>query len=299
MLDRSWKTFIAVAQTRSLSRAAERLFLTPAAVMKQMNALEERLGLRLLERSNRGVKLTEAGEYLLGEALRLSSRADGALERARELERRGARSVRVGSSFLNPAQKLVDLWSRVGTADIGVRIVPYSDERGRILDVVASLGRELDFMCGVFGSRLMFERAGFLELGRLALCVAVPKGHRLAGRERLSLADLAGERLIMCRRGDAEQLDAPRAELERSCPGLTVVDTDFFYDLDTFNEAALSGSLLLSFEMWSGVHPALVTLPLDWDYTVSYGLLHAPDISGAPAEFAARLREALRGAGEK
>lgn len=71
MYDRQLLTFVRVAETGSLTQAAEKLYITPAAVMKQMNALEARLELRLIERSNQGVRLTRAGEYLYGEALKL------------------------------------------------------------------------------------------------------------------------------------------------------------------------------------------------------------------------------------
>ena len=55
------KTFILVADRGSLSKAAEDLFVTPASIMKQMNALEDRLHLKLLKRTNQGIELSDAG----------------------------------------------------------------------------------------------------------------------------------------------------------------------------------------------------------------------------------------------
>ena len=55
------ETFIAVAESGSFSKAAERLFMSPTAVMKQINSLEKHLDLRLFERRPSGIKLTCSG----------------------------------------------------------------------------------------------------------------------------------------------------------------------------------------------------------------------------------------------
>ena len=52
------KTFICVVDCGSLNKAAERLFLTPTAVMKQMNLLEKQLNLKLIQRTNRWILAT-------------------------------------------------------------------------------------------------------------------------------------------------------------------------------------------------------------------------------------------------
>ena len=61
-------TFIAVADYGSFTKAAEHLFISPTAVMKQMNALEIHLNLKLIERTTSGVHLTPAGEVIYRDA---------------------------------------------------------------------------------------------------------------------------------------------------------------------------------------------------------------------------------------
>jgi DNA-binding transcriptional LysR family regulator len=75
--------FHAVAETGSLSKAAERLYITQPAVSRQLKALEDALGLALLDREPRGVRLTEAGLVLHDYASRifaLSARARASME---------------------------------------------------------------------------------------------------------------------------------------------------------------------------------------------------------------------------
>ena len=59
------RLFAAVAELESFTRAAERLGMTAGAASKQISALEERMQARLLERTTRSVRLTDAGRALL------------------------------------------------------------------------------------------------------------------------------------------------------------------------------------------------------------------------------------------
>ena len=146
--------------------------------------------------------------------------------------------MRIGTSLLNPAGVLVDLMGRRGGGPEGVdvRIVPF---------------------------------------GEYAVCFAVPSGHRLAGAKSLKPEDLRGERLMMCRRGDAEALDGLRDMLEEKYPEIEIVDAPYFYDAGVFNKSERSGCILLTLDAWAGVHPSLVTIPAEWDYRVPYGLLYS------------------------
>lgn len=68
MYDPALETYREVAECGSFTKAADKLYLTPTAVMKQMNAFESRVGAKLFERTPSGVKLTPAGEMLLKDA---------------------------------------------------------------------------------------------------------------------------------------------------------------------------------------------------------------------------------------
>lgn len=75
--------FIAVAQERHLGRAAERLHLSQPPLTRQIQALEEELGVLLFVRTARGMVLTQAGETLLKDALNVRNLVDVAAERTR------------------------------------------------------------------------------------------------------------------------------------------------------------------------------------------------------------------------
>ena len=276
MRDKLLAAFITAAERGSFAKAAESMLLTSASVMNQINALEAEVGARLFERTSRGVALTSAGESFYRDAKRIAAELEEAASRARDAaEGRGA--VRIGTSLLNPAGVLVDLIGRSGGAARGVQIqiVPFDDDGESILATLSSLGRRIDIIVGPCGSRLWHSLCGVSVLGEYRLCCAVPANHRLAGAKLLRPEDLRGERRMMGRRGDAEILDGLRDLLEEKYPEIEIVDAPYFYDAGVFNKSERAGCLLLTLDAWAGVHPALVTIPVEWDYRVPYGLLYS------------------------
>ena len=293
MYSQQIKTFIQVADRGSLSKAAEDLYVTPASVMKQMNALENRLELTLLKRTNQGIELTEAGRYIYDFAKKMIAESEDAVLKAKSIQQREIKTIRVGSSFLNPSNVLTDLWNKISdfSTEYRIKIVPYNDDHEQILSVVASLGKTMDFMVGVFGSQQMLSISEFYELGRCHLCIAVPRNHQLASKDKLSLNDLHGEHLIVVKSGDALYLDDLREMLKMSHPQIIFEDAHYFYDIETFNTCEATGSLLLTLDAWSDIHPSLVTLPVEWNFTVPYGLLYSPNISNEATDFLNIIKE--------
>ena len=133
----------------------------------------------------------------------------------------------------------------------------------------------------------------FYELGRYHLCVAVPGNHRFASKTKLSLNDLHGEHLVVVKSGDALHLDKLREILKMTHPQIILEDAPYFYDLETFNACEVTGSLLLTLDAWADIHPSLVTLPVEWDYTVPYGLLYSPELSDEAAAFLKIIEQAI------
>ena len=103
------RTFLAVCDAGSFTAAAQNLFITPGAVMQQINSLEKDLGVKLLIRSQSGVTVTAAGEYLREKALEIIRRSE---DIRRELQALDASAYRicVGTSLFEKCRLLYDLW---------------------------------------------------------------------------------------------------------------------------------------------------------------------------------------------
>src|SRR5271168_3821254 len=95
---RHLRYFVAIAEERSFTRAAERLWITQPGLSTQIRRLERELGVQLFERHTRGADLTDAGELLLERARAALAAADVARATGRDIESGIAGSVRLGLS---------------------------------------------------------------------------------------------------------------------------------------------------------------------------------------------------------
>ena len=82
---------------------------------------------------------------------------------------------------------------------------------------------------------------------------------------------------MMVPRGDSDTNDMIRNDLEKNHPKIRIEDTPQNYDLTVFNRCAETDRVLLMTECWQEVHPGLVSIPVDWDYNIPYGLLYSKD----------------------
>lgn len=275
-------TFMAVAECGSFTKAAELLFISPTAVMKQMNTLESRLNLKLIERTPKGVRLTRGGEVIYRDAQFLADYSKKSLAEAKAAMDRYNTTFCVGTSLLNPAKPFMDLWYKINQSfpDYKLHLVPFEDDHEGILAEIGKLGEKFDFLIGVCDSKAWLSLCNFLPLGRYKKMVAVSREHPLAAKECIDITNLYGETLMMVCAGDSGVNDIIRDDLEKNHPRISIEDTPPFYDLSVFNRCAETGRVLLTTECWKDVHPGLVSIPVNWDYSIPYGLLYSLNAHG-------------------
>lgn len=161
-----------------------------------------------------------------------------------------------------------------------LHLVPFEDNHEGILNEISQLGGEFDFLIGVCDSKAWLSLCRFLPIGKYRKMVAVSREHHLALRSSLEIEDLYGETLMMVKRGDSDVNDFIRNELEVHHPQIQIIDTPQFYDMSVFNCCAESGNVLLTLECWQEVHSGLITIPVNWEYSIPYGLLYSFDAPG-------------------
>ena len=197
---RRLRAFVAIAEEQHITRAAERLSVQQPSLTRLLQGLEAELGVRLVQRTTRGVRLTEAGRALLDEARAVLARAEGVAETVRRAARGEQGRLRIGftsSAALHPVVSSALRQFREASPFIAIAL----EEAGTGELVEALLHERLDaaFVRSPVGSVPGLLVDDVLDEPML---VALPAGHPLAvgTGTPLPLSDLAGESFILYRR---------------------------------------------------------------------------------------------------
>ncbi len=289
-------TFICVVECGSFNKASEKLYISPPAVIKQINLLEESLNLKLFVRTHRGLMLTEAGKSLYQDAKYIIQYCKESVARAQNAMQAHEDVIRIGTSPMTPAQVLVDLWPKIQKDCPGIKfqLVPYDNTPENAREILANLGQNIDVVAGIFDETMLaLRKCDGLELSREPICCAVSIHHRLAAKERLSVEDLYGENLMLIKRDWSLYIDQLRDDIWKNHPQIHIVDFDF-YDTNVFNQCENNNCVLMAVQHMKYVHPLLKILPVEWDYTIPYGLLHSPNPSPIVKQFLNAVSKANR-----
>jgi DNA-binding transcriptional LysR family regulator len=190
---RHLRYFVSVADELHFARAAQRLFISQPALSQQIRSLEAELGLKLLERNRRGVRLTPEGAAFLAEARAVVRQADHAAAVARALADGATGHLRLSYVLTMPGglpERIVREYQR-RYPGVGI-----SADSGSTAQNVERLRRgELDV---AFVHNPPEDDAGldWIDIALERLVVAVPSAHPLSRRRRIRREQLAGVPLV-------------------------------------------------------------------------------------------------------
>lgn len=214
---RRLRAFVTVVEEGNITRAAERLFIQQPPLTRLLQGLEEELGVKLLQRLPRGVRVTEAGSVLFNEARTLLARAEHLTEAVRRAARGEQGHIAIGftsSAALHPF--VPNLLRRYREILPGITTQLEEAGSGELLDALVEERLDVAFVRSPVGSipGLTIE-----PVLREPMLIALPVGHPLATLDPrpLPLTALIQEAFILYRRPAGQGLyDAILAACHRA-----------------------------------------------------------------------------------
>jgi DNA-binding transcriptional LysR family regulator len=200
---RHLRYFVAIAEERSFTRAAERLWVAQPGLSTQIRRLEAELGVQLFDRHTRGVDLTAAGELFLERARLTLAAADAAGATGRDLEAGASGTLRLGIATEGRCRQASPLLQRFAAERAGVELTVLESYGGTLWRDLRD-GR-LDGLLAPTGFGAVDLRS--LQLGVEPWTLLVGAGHRLAGTGPVAAEELDGERITVTGHRDGAGYD--------------------------------------------------------------------------------------------
>jgi len=197
---RHLRYFVAVAEEEHMTRAAQRLNIHQPPLSKQIQALEEELGVQLFARSPRKITLTAAGKVFLGDARRVLAVAGEAVARVRQFDLGQEGSVRVG--FTSSASLHLHTLMIIERFRADYPLVSLKIEEGANHDLLYQVEQERLDVAFVRSPVNRYPSLSSQTLTQEEMVVALPARHRLTEQSEITIEELAGENLIVYRQAN-------------------------------------------------------------------------------------------------
>lgn len=292
MFDGRLETFVKVAECGSFTKAADMLFVTPTAVMKQINALEKELSATLFDRTNHGLRLTKAGESFLRDARYILEYMERAIQKAREIEEgENRKSIRIGTSVMTPAKFILDIWSEVQSRmpTLKIELIPFENNPVNAVEILKNLGQHIDVVGGLYDENFLKERGCLAShMYDKKILLAVPVTHALSAETLITPEKLKGRKVLFIRRGWNRFIDDLRDKLEKQ--GVRTEDFEMF-NITAYNRAVAENTPIITVDGWQDVHPLLKLIPTSWNDSIPFGVFYSPTPTKLVKKFIGLLSE--------
>lgn len=289
MYNHQLDTFIMVADVGSFNKAAERLYISANAVMKQINLLERNIGFPLFERTHTGLKLTRAGKSFYKDAKYIIQYSKEALVRANQIK--DERIIRLGVSFTTPVDYIMDLWNQMNDQSLKLELVSFENTPENAKEIMKNFGQKMDIVAGIYSHNLLKERNCLaLKLYESPLALAIPRTHPLASKEIIKVEELKDEKILILKNGYLKDIDRVRIDLLSKNPSIILEEIPFF-NIIAFNQCANENKLMIVIPEWKNIHPMLKIIPVQWNYTIPFGIMYSKHPSNDVQYFLNKIEE--------
>lgn len=278
MYNHALDTFVRAAELGSFSKVAEESYISPSAVIQQINHLEAELNVRLFNRSKKGVALTPAGQYLLLESKALIQRSNDVRTHLSMFAEHAGGTVLFGSNQFHMPRLIYDYWPGFAALNESNTLSSYSfSESG------SDIRSDTDLIEGVYFEEPIWQgNFTFHPISKTSLSLLVSEKSPLAQHKILTEIDLRSSVVINIVHGLSDACDKLTADLSEK--GISVEEVKI-YSTSVMIESLENGKVVVIPDCWKDFHPHSKMIPFIREYELPYGFFLSKTASSAARRF--------------
>ncbi len=193
------RSLVCIAEERSFSRAAKKMYLTQPSLTKHIKNLEAETGVQLVDRKSRGMSLTPEGRILCESAKRVFALIDDTGEKIARMKEVESGSIRIAASTIPATYILPHSLSKFRDSHKDIRCYVRTNDSDLTLDMILNDEAEIGFI----GREIAGRKLRAESLWRDRLVLVVPASHKWRERGKVSLNEVSTEPFVSRERGSA------------------------------------------------------------------------------------------------
>jgi biotin operon repressor len=269
-------TFVQVAEQKSFSSAAKLLYLSPNAVKKRIESLEQQSGLTLFVRSNQGCTLTPAGASLFQDLTEINKQYTAALSKATYIQEQSSDVIFIGIMSTFGEIFMTSSWFNIHKQNFSsqLRLVYYTASLSDMDNMFRDVG---------FATTLCIDIYDEAVAKQYDLCakktasfqpyIGIPVNMEFPADGSVTFDQLQGQCIAVPPVGRAGIFDTLRQMLQQHVPDIRFVDQNE-YTVRSINERYMNRQLILAAHNQSSHYPFYRFVPLETQLQVDFGVYY-------------------------
>lgn len=273
MINSTIHTFLIVAKRGSYRKASKELFLSSVAVKKQMDQLENRLGISLFYRTAKGCTLTKAGKEFYDYVSKVEQEYNTFLNQWLNKYNSGNAPVRIANALYEDHSIRNFIFSRIKNYEfIDISFKPFFGVHNYTIELMDQLGKDYD--CFITPQSFVLDsHFSYFPLTDFPATCILTRKNKLSNLKKITLKDLNSQTLYLCQKDTFPIVNQIRRDLKKNNLKVKIVEFPIESYLDFYKDFDDDNGILISFSAWETFTTQYKNIPLE-NYSINCGIYY-------------------------